>query len=155
MVYDAEAKYRNCSLNDHLLKGPDLLNNLVSIVIRFRLGQFAVTSDIEQMFHQVRVREEDRDALRFLWRENPNDYIDGYNMNVHLFGKNGSTCVVNFVIKKIPKDKYDTGHVVAKSIEEDFYMDDFIKSGNSLETLIHTTTSVTNTLSQYGFRLHK
>ena len=155
MVYDAEAKYRNCSLNDHLLKGPDLLNNLVSIVIRFRLGQFAVTSDIEQMFHQVRVREEDRDALRFLWRENPNDYIDDYNRNVHLFGKNGSTCVVNFVIKKIPKDKYDTGHVVAKSIEEDFYMDDFIKSGNSLETLIHTITSVTNTLSQYGIRLHK
>ena len=34
-------------------------------------------------------------------------------------------------------------------------MDGFIKSGNSLETLIHTITSVTNTLSQYGFKLHK
>ena len=44
MVYDAAAKYRNCSLNEHLLKGPDLLNNLASIVIRFRLGQFTVTS---------------------------------------------------------------------------------------------------------------
>ena len=33
VVYDTAAKYRNCSLNDHLLKGPDLLNNLVSIVI--------------------------------------------------------------------------------------------------------------------------
>ena len=42
-----------------------------------------------------------------------------------------------------------------KFIDEDFYMDDFIKSGNSLETLIHTITSVTNTPSQYGFRLHK
>ena len=44
MVYDAAAKYRNCSLNEHLLKGPDLLNNLASIAIRFRLGQFTVTS---------------------------------------------------------------------------------------------------------------
>ena len=155
MVYDAAAKYRNCSLNEHLLEGPDLLKNLVSIVIRFRLGQFTVTSDIEQMFHQVRVREEDRAALQFLWRENPNDYIDDYKMNVHLFSRNDSLCVVNFVIKEIGKDKYDTDHVVAKSIDEDFYMDDFIKSGNSLETLIHTITSVTNTLSQYGFRLHK
>ena len=34
-------------------------------------------------------------------------------------------------------------------------MDDFIKSGNSLETLINTITSVTNTLSKYGFRLNK
>ena len=84
MVYDAEERYRNCSLNNHLLKCPDLLNNLVSIVIRFRLGQFAVTSDMDQMFHQLCVREEDRDALPFLWLENPNDCIDDYKMNVHL-----------------------------------------------------------------------
>ena len=76
-------------------------------------------------------------------------------MNVHLFSKNDSPCVANFVIKKIAKDKYDTDHIVAKSIDENFYMDDFIKSGISLETLIHAITSVTNTLSQYGFRLHK
>ena len=49
--------------------------------------------------------------------------------------KNDSPCVVNFVIKKIAKkkrkyqDKYDTDYIVAKSIDEDFYMDDFIKSG--------------------------
>ena len=101
------------------------------------------------------MREEDRDALRFLWRENHNDYINDYKMNVHLCGENDSPCVVNFVIKNIANDKYDTDHVVAKSIEEDFYMDNFIKSGNSLETLIHTITSVTKTLSQYGIRLHK
>ena len=147
MVHDTATKYRNCSLNDHLLKGLDLLNNLVSIVIRFRFGQFVVTSDIEQMFHQVRMRAEDRDALRFLWRENHNDYINDYKMNVHLCGENDSPCVVNFVIKNLANDKYDTDHVVAKSIEEDFYTDDFIKSGNSSETLIHTITSVTNTLS--------
>ena len=69
-VYDAAARYRNSSLNDHLLKGPDLLKNLVSIVIRFRLGQFAVTKDIEQMFHHLQVRKDDQDALQFLWREN-------------------------------------------------------------------------------------
>ena len=155
VVYDAAVKYRNCSLSDHLLKGPYLLNNLVSIVIRFFLGLFAVTSDIEQMFHQVRVREEDRDALRFLWRENANDYIDDYKMNVHLFGKNDSPCVANFFIKQVAKDKCDTDHIVAKSIDEYFYMDDFIKSGNSLETFIYIITSVTNTLFQYGFRLHK
>ena len=138
VVYDAAGKYRKCGLNDHLLKGPDLLHNLVSIVIRFCLRQFAVTSDIKQMFHQVRVREEDRDALRFFWQENPNNYMDDYKMNVHLFGKNESPYVVNFAIKQVVKDKYDTDHIVAKSKDEDFYMDDFIKSGNSLGTLMRS-----------------
>ena len=60
VVFDAGAKYNNNSLSEHLLKGPDLLNNLVSILIRFCLGEFAVVGDIEQMFHQVKVRETDR-----------------------------------------------------------------------------------------------
>ena len=40
-------------------------------MIRFRIGQFDVTSDIDQMFHQPRVREEDRDALQFFWHKIP------------------------------------------------------------------------------------
>ena len=36
LVYDASVKYQNVCLNDELLKGPDLLNNLVPILIKFR-----------------------------------------------------------------------------------------------------------------------
>ena len=43
----------NKSLNDNLLKDPDLLNSLIAILIRFRLGQYAVIADIEQMFHKI------------------------------------------------------------------------------------------------------
>ena len=41
-------------------------------------------------------------------------------MNVHLFGKSDSPCVVNFVIKQIARDNYYTDHLVAKSIVEEF-----------------------------------
>ena len=66
-----------------------------------------------------------------------------------LFGKNDPPCIVNIAIKQIAKDKYDTDHIVAKSIDEDFYMDDFIKSRNPLDFLSYQHSS------QYGFRLHK
>ena len=49
-------------------------------------------------------------------------------LNVHLFGKTDSSCVVNFIIRKVAKDKYDTDHAVAKSIDGDFYINGFIKS---------------------------
>ena len=70
IVFDAPAKFSNMSLNQHLLKGPDLLNSLVGILLRFREGQHAIIGDIEAMYHQVKVLKEDADSLRFLWREN-------------------------------------------------------------------------------------
>ena len=65
--FDAATYFNNSCLNDHLLTGPDLLNNLVGILFRFREGKYAALSNIEQMFYQINVRPEDQDALRFLW----------------------------------------------------------------------------------------
>ena len=66
VVFDAVAKYRGTFLNESLLESPDLLSILIGIILRFRINEFAVMGDIEQMFHQVNVPATDRDSLRFL-----------------------------------------------------------------------------------------
>ena len=97
VVFDGSSKYKNTSLNEKLLKGPDLLNNLFAVLLRFRKNEFAVMSDIEKMFHQVGVKRSDRDSLRFLWRDSPKLPINDYVMNVHLFGKTDLPCCANWV----------------------------------------------------------
>ena len=57
VVFDCAAKYEGISLNSQILQGPDLINSLVGVVIRFRQEQVALAADIEAMFHQVRVQE--------------------------------------------------------------------------------------------------
>ena len=69
VVFDTAAIYHETSLNNNLLPGLDLLNNLVSVLCRFRQGEYACISDIEAMFHQVCVPSPDTDVLRFLWRK--------------------------------------------------------------------------------------
>ena len=70
VVFDCAAQYQGVSLNSQILKGPDYMNNLIGVLMRFRQDQVAIAADVEAMFHQVRVRNEDRDALRFLWWPN-------------------------------------------------------------------------------------
>ncbi|XP_068692553.1 uncharacterized protein [Montipora foliosa] len=77
-VCDAAAKFQGSSLNSHLLSGPDLLNNLVGIFMRFREEKVALSGDIEAMFNQVVVPEADQSALRFLWRQSPESPIEVY-----------------------------------------------------------------------------
>ncbi|KAK3750705.1 hypothetical protein QZH41_005748 [Actinostola sp. cb2023] len=131
VVYDCSARYKGESLNEHLLAGPDLTNNLVGVLCRFRQEPFAFIGDIEGMFHQFKVEEEHRDFLRFLWWDNGNlqGTPDEYRMTVHLFGAKSSPGCSNYGLKKIADDYEDEfGSKVADFIRNDFYVDDGLKS---------------------------
>ena len=54
------------SLNDTLLVGPTI-QDLYSIVLRFRTYQIAFTAGIAKMYRQVRIHEDDRKLQRILW----------------------------------------------------------------------------------------
>ena len=65
VFFDRSAKFHNTSLNDSLLPRVHFLNNLVSVLLRFREGSFTIIADTEKMFHQDKVRLKDTDALHF------------------------------------------------------------------------------------------
>ena len=77
VVFDCSCTYRGTSLNKVLLQGPNLLNNLIGILCRFRREHVAFIGDIEHMFHQFQVSPQDRDHLRFLW------FKDGDSLRKH------------------------------------------------------------------------
>ena len=64
-IFDTAGEYDGMSLSKALLTGPDLLNNLVGVVVllRFRNHKFAIAADIEGMYHQVRISKSDANAL--------------------------------------------------------------------------------------------
>ena len=67
VVFDASCKYKESSLNQNLLPGPDITNTLLGVLLRFRKECVAIQGDIQGMFHQVQVPPSDRDFFRFLW----------------------------------------------------------------------------------------
>ena len=71
MVLDGSAKANknSISLNSCLQAGPSLVNNLASVLLRFRMYKIGITADISKAFHQLLLTDEDRDLTRFLWKE--------------------------------------------------------------------------------------
>ena len=65
VVFDCSAEYAGRSINKELLVGPDLTNQIIGILIRFRQGKVAFVADIEKMSFQVLVTKEHRSLLCF------------------------------------------------------------------------------------------
>ncbi|KAK0142415.1 hypothetical protein N1851_019859 [Merluccius polli] len=91
--------HRGWSLNE-LLPGPNLTNTLVGVLLRLREEPIAMMADIEFMFYQVQVPEEDADLLRFLWWPNGNLNVpmEEYRMAVHLLGATSSPRVASYAL---------------------------------------------------------
>jgi hypothetical protein len=99
-VFDASCKVgRAPSLNDCLEKGPNLLELIPSILLRFRMGKIGVISDIRKAFLMIEINEDDRDAVRFLWWEDPEKKkVAVYRHNRVVFGMNCSPFLLGAVL---------------------------------------------------------
>ena len=154
-VCNAASKYKDMCLNDKLLAGPDLLHGLIGTIFRFREGPIALTADIESMFLQVQIPEQDRSCLRFLWRPRTNELVQIYEYQRQVFGaKNFPTCA-NFALKRVGLDNEKEYPIAAKAIQNNFYMDDFIKSLETPEEAIVVFNQLQPLLSRHGFELKK
>ena len=58
VVFDCSSEYRGRSINKELLAGPDLTNQIVGTLIKFRQDKVAFVADIEKMFFQIYVSNE-------------------------------------------------------------------------------------------------
>jgi len=55
VIFYFAAVHKGLSLNQVLIQGPDLVNNLVGVLLRIRRESVASIADIESMFQQVYV----------------------------------------------------------------------------------------------------
>ena len=157
VVLDADAKFQNTSLNDHLLQGPDLCNSLVGVLIRFRQDRIAYAADIEAMFHQTRVISKDTDALRFLWWTNSIDKPpEKYQMLVHIFGAASCPCCASKALRQTADDNESKfNQKVIRSLRRNFYVDDNLKSVSTVRKAIWLVKQFTKQLAEGGFHLTK
>ena len=158
VVFDCSAEFGGICLNDFLLAGPSLLNDLIAVFCCFRKEEVALVADIKSMFLRFYVREQDRNFLRFLWWSNDDfrNPTQEYRLKVHLFGAGSSPACANFGLKRAADDgETEFGKKAADFIRNNFYMDDGLISVPSEEEAISIAYDSINLCTKAGLRLHK
>ena len=141
------------SLNSNLLKGRDLLSNLVGIILHFRESQIAISAEIEQMFMQVNVAPSHRSYLRFLW--DPNGKIEEYEYTSRIFVATSSPCIASHALRRSAKDNQKHFPEVSHISELNIYMDDWYISTEDVEKAVSIMSSTKACMSPGGFNLSK
>ena len=121
------------SLNDCLLTGPPFLINLVSIILRFCLNKYSVSTDIEKAFLHITLYPKDHDFTRFLWlsdASNPSSKFDTYRFCTVLFGSVNSPFML-FATLNYHLLQYNTP--ISHNIQSNLYVDNIVTGFNSEE----------------------
>lgn len=156
VVFDGSCKLdEGLSINQVQFVGPQLQNDIFSIITKFRVYPFVLTGDIEKMYRQVLVHPDDRRYQRILWRENPQQPPDVYELNTITYGLTASPFLAIRSLLQVAIDAERDYPIESKVIREDFYVDDLITGANSIEQLKTIKTNVIKILQNANFPLRK
>ena len=114
--------------------------------------------DIEAMFHQVKIPDDQCSFLRFLkWEDcdTKKDIID-YKITAHVFGGATSPSCSNFALRKTASDKRDEYlSYVTRYLETSFYVDDMLKSFQTVTEAKDVIRKIKELCVKRGFNLTK
>lgn len=154
LVFDAKATYCGVSLNSCLLSGPDQYNSIVGVLFKFREGEFAVAADVREMFHMVKIREEDRRFQCFLWRNgDASKKPDIYMMLVMIFGATCSPCSAQYIKNRNAMEFIEKYPRAVEGILKKFYVDDYMDSFKREDEALQIVRQVIDINSKANFDL--
>ncbi|XP_048590228.1 uncharacterized protein LOC116612667 isoform X2 [Nematostella vectensis] len=156
IVFNTSATYQGHALNDYWMKGPDLLNDLFGVLLRFREGQCAVIGDLSKMYHRILIPEEDQHVHRYLWRnletERPPDV---FVKTVLTFGDKPAPAMAQIALRKTAEEGEKEYPEAAKVLKENTYMDDICHSEETPDKVQQLVKDLGKVLQNGGFHVKK
>ncbi|XP_018368805.1 PREDICTED: uncharacterized protein LOC108764898 [Trachymyrmex cornetzi] len=156
VVFDTSRKTSSSqSLNDLLMVGPKIQQELMEILIRFRQHNYVLIANISKMFRQIKINKRDRALQRILWRDDPRDTILKFELTTITYGTASAPYLAQRCLKQLALDNSQTYPGAAATIQNDFYMDDLITGSDSVSHLQQLKQEVVKILATVGLELRK
>lgn len=156
VVFDASAKTKgNQSLNQLMLAGPRLQDDLSTILLRWRFHKFVVTADVEKMYRQILVAPEHSRYQRILWRDEPNEKIKEFELVTVTYGTTSAPYLAIKTLQQLALNDQHKFPVAANVALNDFYVDDVLTGADTVEKCSLLQKQLQQLLSGGGLSLRK
>ena len=154
LVFDSSCEGHNgLSLNDHLEKGPNYINDIPEVLAAWRWDNIAYAGDVRKMFNQILVHPEDQVFHRFLWREKPTDQPTVYQWLRLSFGDKPAPDIATKSIKVLAKAAQPQEPQAAAELLQHVYVDDVAGSRSTVEEVQQVTTAIDSILENGKFEI--
>ena len=141
-------------LNEYWAKGPDLLNSLLGVLIRFRENEVALVGDIKKMYHSVKTTPTEQNTHRFLWRDmDTRREPDTYVIQRVSFGDKPSGTIATVALRKTVEMGQEQYPEAAKIIKDNTYVDDIIESVRDDRKARDITRDIEKLIDNRGFKV--
>lgn len=156
VVFDASCKTSTgISLNDCLMVGPTLQQDLFSLLLRFRTFNYVITADIAQMYRQVQIDRSQTTLQTIFWRSDPDKELAEFELQTVTYG---TACASFLAVRSMIElaNLYASSHPIGSAtIINDFYVDDLLTGANTLREVKRIRDETANLLEKGGFQLRK
>ncbi|XP_046863157.1 uncharacterized protein LOC124456893 [Xenia sp. Carnegie-2017] len=153
--YATKASPESPSLNECLYAGPSLNNKLWEVLVRARSFPAAITGDIQKAFLQIRVRESERDSLRFHWRPDPQADVEVLRFTRVLFGLVSSPFLLGGVLETHLDHWKSKAPNAVEALRRCLYVDDIISGGCTVDEARKRKLEAIDIVDDATFILHK
>lgn len=156
VVFNASNKTRDgTALNDLLMVGPKLQQDLASILLRWRQFYYVYTADIAKMFRQILVHPDDADYQRILWRPPDSPSVNHYRLRTVTYELAPAPFLAMPVLQQLALDEgnsYPDGLSILKNC---IYVDDAIFGADEISILRDVRDQFVALMAKGGFHLRK
>lgn len=155
-MFDASARcHSGVSLNDCLMIGPKLQQDIVNVLTGFRVHKVAFTTDICKMYRQIDIVPAHRKFQHILWREAPHAPVEEFTLNSITYGVNCAPYLALRVLRFIAENDCGDLPGVSRALRHQTYMDDICVGAESVAEAKSLQQSMVNILSRSGLELKK
>ncbi|GFW21534.1 DUF1758 domain-containing protein [Trichonephila clavipes] len=133
VVFNALSKTKNGkSLNDVLMTGPKLQTEIFNHLIKFRSYRVAFAADIEKMYRQILILDEDCKYQIIVWRATPSEPLKSFELQTITYGTSCTPFLALRTLQQLYQDEEQNFPLAAKIVRENIYID-YLLSGADTE----------------------